>query len=176
MDLSKTDDLVAVATIGKPSGLKGACSLYPIGETLLNADLPMVLWVGNENAVRKITLCDVSGEMRNVRAIFEGVSDRDKADELKNLSLYLEKERLPKLEEDEFYFRDLIGLSVVDVYGEKMGVVKDVFNYPTTDAIDVRLSNGKVVTIPFKKEFVGTISLEDKKIVVDRVAIDELIN
>ena len=167
---------MAVATIGKPSGLKGACALFPIGETLANAKFPMSLWVGNESGVRKITLCDVSGEMRNVRAVFDGISDRDQADELKNLFLYVEKEQLPKLEEDEFYIRDLIGLSVVDVYGEKMGVVKDVFNYPTTDAIDVRLNSGKVITIPFKKEFVGTISLEDKKIIVDRVLIDELMD
>jgi 16S rRNA processing protein RimM len=167
-------DLVAVATIGKPSGLKGACALFPIGETLMNADLPMTLWVGNENGVRKITLCDMSGEMRNIRAIFDGISDRDEADGLKNLLLYLEKERLPKLEDDEFYFRDLTGLSVFDEYGEKLGVVKEVFNYPTTDAMDIRRNNGKVITVPFKKEIVKNVSLEDKKIVVDRVFIDEL--
>ena len=174
MNLDNLDNLVAVATIGKPSGLKGACALFPNGETLVNAKMPMSFWIGNESGVREIKLLNVSGEMRNIRATFEGVLDRDKADELKNLLLYIEKDRLPKLEEDEFYIRDLIGLSVVDVYGEKLGVVKDVFNYPTTDAIDVRLNNGKVITIPFKKEFVGNISLEDKKIVVDRDAIEEL--
>jgi len=169
-----SDELVAVATIGKPSGLKGACSLFPIGTTLLTVDLPMLLWIGNESGVRKILLSELSGEMRNYRAFFEGITDRDEADGLKNLLLYIEKERLPKLEEGEFYFRDLVGLSVESETGENLGVVKEVFNYPTTDAIDVRRNNGKVVTIPFKKEIVKSVSLEGKKIVVDRVLIDEL--
>jgi len=169
-----SDDLVAVATIGKPSGLKGACSLYPIGDTLMSADLPITLWVGNESGVREITLSDVSGEIRNYRAFFDGISDRDEADELKNLFLYIEKERLPKLDDGEFYFRDLVGLSVESETGENLGVVKEVFNYPTTDAIDVRRNNGKVMTIPFKKEIVKSVSLENKKIIVDRVLIDEL--
>jgi len=166
--------LVAVATIGKPSGLKGMCALFPVGETLLNAELPLLLWVGNENGVRKITLSELSGEVRNFRASFEGVSDRDEADELKNLLLYIEKERLPKLDDGEFYFRDLIGLSVESEEGENLGVVKEVFNYPTTDAIDIRLNGGKVVTLPFKEDVVKNVSLEDKKIVVDGVVIKEL--
>lgn len=167
-------ELVAVATIGKPSGLKGACALFPIGETLVNADLPLVLWIGNESEKREITLLEISGENRNFRAVFEGVSDRDKADELKNLLLYIEKKRLPKLEEGEFYFRDLVGLSVESETGEILGIVREVFNYPTTDAIDVRLNDGKVITVPFKNEIVKSVSLEDKKIIVDRVLIDEL--
>lgn len=169
-----SDELVAVATIGKPSGLKGACALFPIGETLINANLPLLLWVGNEKEKRKINLSGISGEMRNVRAVFEGISDRDKADELKNLFLYIEKEQLPKLEENEFYFKDLVGLSVESENGENLGLVKEVFNYPTTDALDVRLNNGKLITIPFKNEIVKSVSLENKKIIVDRVLIEEL--
>lgn len=167
-------ELVAVATIGKPSGLKGVCALFPIGETLVNAKLPIMLWVGNESGVREITLSEISGEIRSYRASFDGISDRDKADELKNLFLYVEKEQLPKLEDDEFYFRDLVGLSVESETGENLGVIKEVFNYPTTDALDVRLNDGKIVTIPFKNEIVKSVSLENRKIVVDRVLIEEL--
>jgi len=166
--------LVAVATIGRPSGLKGACSLFPIGETLLSADFPIEIWIGNDSGVRKITLSEISGEMRNYRAYFDGISDRDEADELKNLLLYIEKERLPKLEDGEFYFRDLLGLSVEDETGEVLGTVKEIFNYPTTDAFDVRLINGRTITIPFKDEIVKKVIVGEKKIVVDSVQISEL--
>jgi 16S rRNA processing protein RimM len=171
---SSLDDLVAVATVGKPFGLKGMCALFPIGETLVNSLLPISLWVGNDTGIEKITLLEIAGEYNNYRCVFEGCCDRDDANKYKNLFLYMERERLPKLDEGEFYFRDLVGLSVESESGEKLGVISDVFNYPTTDAIDVRMINGKVITIPFRKEIVKSVSLEKSKMLVDRVAIDEL--
>jgi len=169
-----SDDFVAVANIGRPFGLNGACSLFVIGETLLDADLPMKLWVGNADEAKEITLLGISGGGSSLRCVFEGVSDRDEADLLKNQLLYLEKERLPKLDDGEYYFRDLLGLSVESEAGEVLGTVKEVFNYPTTDAFDVRLVNGRVITIPFKKEIVKRVSVGEKKIVVDSIMISEL--
>jgi len=82
---------------------------------------------------------------------------------------------LPKLKDEEFYFRDLLGLSVEFESGEKLGVVKDVFNYPTSDAVDVEIDNGKKITVPFKKEIVKKVSLEENRMLVDKAAIEELI-
>jgi 16S rRNA processing protein RimM len=169
-----SDDFVAVATVGRAFGLKGACALFPIGETLLSSALPATLLIGNEEEAREITLLDISGESNGLRCSFEGVLDRDEADKLKNSLLYIEKERLPKLKEGEFYFRDLIGLSVESESGEKLGEVKEVFNYPTTDAFDVRLNNGRKITIPFKKEIVKKVAVDEGKIIVDSVLIGEL--
>ncbi|MCL1945900.1 MAG: ribosome maturation factor RimM [Chitinivibrionia bacterium] len=169
-----SDDFVAVATIGKPFGLKGACALFAMGETLVNSDFPLKLWAGNAENAREITLLEVSGEGNNIRCVFEDICDRDGADLLKNNILYIEKERLPKLEKDEYYFRDLIGLSVESDECEKIGTIKEAFNYPTTDALDVILNNGRVITIPFKKEIVKKVAVCDGKIIVDSAKIDEL--
>jgi 16S rRNA processing protein RimM len=79
------------------------------------------------------------------------------------------------LEDGEFYFRDLIGLEVETDSGERLGAVKDVFNYPTSDAIDVETDNGKIITVPFRNEIVKKVSLEEGKMLVDGVAINELI-
>lgn len=159
-----SDDFVAVATIGRPFGLNGGASLFVIGETLLDADLPMKLWVANvEKEAKEITLLEISGGGSNLRCFFEGVEDRDEADLLKNQTLYLEKERLPKLDDGEYYFRDLVGLSIESETGEVLGSVKEVFNYPTTDAFDVKLLNGKTITIPFNKEIVKKVISAIKK-------------
>jgi 16S rRNA processing protein RimM len=168
------DDFVAVATVGRPSGLKGACCLFPIGETLLNSDLPISLWLGNDDSFESIVLREIMGERNSFRCVFDGCLDRDGAEKLKNSLLYIEKERLPKLEDGEFYFRDLIGLSVESEDGQNLGIVKDVFNYPTSDAVDVETDNGKKITVPFKNEIIKNVSLENKKIIVDRAAIEEL--
>ena len=169
------DDFVAVARIGRPFGLNGACNLFPIGETILNSELPVSLWVGNGSSVEeKIVLREICGSQNSYHCFFDGCLDIDGAERLKNFFLYIEKERLPALNDGEFYFRDLIGISVETDLGEKLGVVKNVFNYPTTDAIDVETDSGKRITIPFRKEIVKRVALEESKILVDRAIIEEL--
>ena len=148
--------------------------MFVSGETLFNVDLPIKLFAGDNKKRKEVVLLEISGNDNNLKCFFEGVGDRDEADSLKNLQLWIEKDRLPKLEDNEYYFRDLVGLSVEDEYKEVLGVVKEVFNYPTTDALDIKLLDGKVVTIPFKDGVVNSVSIEDKKIVVDRKTIDEL--
>jgi len=169
------DDFVAVAEIGRPFGLNGACNLFPIGETVLNSELPVSLWVGDRSfAEEKIVLRKIGGSQNSYHCFFDGYSDRDGVEKLKNSLLYIEKERLPKLNEGEFYFRDLIGISVETDCGEKLGIVKDVFNYPTTDAIDVETCSGKRITIPFRKEIVKRVVLEESKMIVDKAVVEEL--
>ena len=170
-----SDDFVAVATIGRPSGLNGGCCLFPIGETILSSQPPISLRIGNESSVEEIVLREIKGGPGAYRCFFDGCCGRDGAEKLKNLFLFIEKERLPKLKDEEFYFRDLLGLSVEFESGEKLGVVKDVFNYPTSDAVDVEIDNGKRITVPFKKEIVKKISLEENRMLVDKAAIEELI-
>jgi 16S rRNA processing protein RimM len=170
-----SDDFVAVATIGRASGLNGGCCLFPIGETLLNSRLPISLHIGNEISTEEIVLREIKGGPNSYRCFFDGCCDRDGAEKLKNLFLFIEKERLPKLKDEEFYFQDLLGLSVEFESGGKLGIVKDIFNYPTSDAVDVETDSGKKITIPFKKEIVKKVSLEENIMLVDKAAIEELI-
>jgi 16S rRNA processing protein RimM len=172
--LLNSHDFVAIAKIGKPFGLKGACNLFPIGETLLNSDPPVSLWIGNESSIEKIVLADIGGGKNSFYCFFKDCFDRDEAEKLKNFFLYIEKERLPKLEKGEFYFCDLIGISVETESGEKLGIVKDVFNYPTTDAIIIETDEGKEITIPFRKEIVKRVVLEESRMFIDRATIEDL--
>src|SRR5271168_4456854 len=63
-------------------------------------------------------------------ARFSGIADRDAAERLANIKLYVPRERLPApTEPDEFYHADLVGLAVVDPSGQKLGTVVAVHNF-----------------------------------------------
>ncbi len=89
--------------------------------------------------------------------------------------MYIAKENLPDTKEDEFYFYQLVGLDVESETGETIGQVVEVFNFPTTDAIEVKLTKGKKVLVPFRKETITAVLLEEKKIVVERETLEDLI-
>ena len=78
------------------------------------------------------------------------------------------RDRLPDLEDDEFYHSDLIGLEVYDTGGGLIGRVKAVHDHGAGDLLDVHgplLGNG--VLLPFTREVVPTIDIGAGRIVAD---------
>jgi len=168
---------VGIATVGKPVGLQGECRIFPIGDTLQTLTLPHTLYMKLKGDYVEEKLLKIGrGSGNTQKAVFENYSSREDIDLLKNQVLYIEEENLPETEEDEYYFYQLKGLNVEDRQGNSVGKVKEVFNYPTTDAIDIKLDrNGSVVTFPFRKETVLSVDIPAKIIVVDEELLEELL-
>ena len=84
---------------------------------------------------------------------FDFVNNRNEAERLKGVSFYVRKEDLPKLENDQFFFCDLIGQKV-SVIGENLDLkIIDVKNFGAGDLIEI-LEKGSRDSffIPFTKE------------------------
>jgi 16S rRNA processing protein RimM len=100
-------------------------------------------------------------------ALLEGVVDRDGAEALKGIELYIGRERLPQPEKGQVYLGDLIGLAVM-TGGARLGEVVAVQNYGAGDLLDVMVEGRKeTVLIPFAKGFVVETDLVGKKIAVE---------
>ena len=83
-------------------------------------------------------------------------------------NLYVERDRLPSLPDDEFYHADLIGLTVVDTGGETLGRVKAVLNHGAGDLLEVSGKGMKQpVLLPFTKLAVPTVDLSAGRLVAD---------
>jgi 16S rRNA processing protein RimM len=97
-----------------------------------------------------------------------GVADRNAAELLKNLKLYVPRARLPEPQEpDEFYHADLIGLAVIDRAGEKLGTVVAIHNFGAGDLIEMNpASGGKTELLPFDEIHVPVVDIAAGKIVV----------
>jgi 16S rRNA processing protein RimM len=101
-------------------------------------------------------------------ARLKGVADRDAAEKLRNVELFVPRERLPATAEaDEFYHADLIGLAVVDAAGAALGSVVAVHNFGAGDLIEVRhTGRNDTVMLPFTQAAVPAIDLAGGRIVV----------
>ncbi len=166
---------IALAQIGKPVALAGQCRIFPYGETITNAELPLEIWVGTPKSVELLTLTELKSSGDVVKARFKGLNDCDAVDRIKNFFVYMEVEKLPPTEDDEYYFRDLEGLSLVTETGEVWGVVTEVFSFPTTDAIEVKRKNGERVLVPFRKETISAVLIAEKKIIVASEILEDLL-
>jgi 16S rRNA processing protein RimM len=102
-------------------------------------------------------------------ARFSGVADRGAAERLKNIKLYVPRDRLPEPDEsDEFYYADLVGLRVFDRAGAQIGTVVAVHNFGAGDLIEVKPEAGsKTELLPFDAATVPEVDLAGGRIVVE---------
>jgi 16S rRNA processing protein RimM len=103
------------------------------------------------------------------------VADRDQADAIRGLELYIARDVLPPPEDDdEFYVADLVGLAVVGPDGEALGRVKTVQDFGAGDLLEVQPEHGASWWLPFTREAVPEVRLADRTIVgVRPLEIDE---
>ncbi len=91
-------------------------------------------------------------------------SDINEVEKFKGCYVLIEESARNTLEEDAYYFDELIGL---EVYQEKLiGVVKDVRELPQGELLEVE-TNKKTILIPFQKEFVVNVDIKNNRIDVE---------
>lgn len=102
---------------------------------------------------------------------FENIKDRDQAEDLRGIALYIPREALPKLEHDEIYTSDLIGLRVLSHDGKEMGKVADVFSNGAQDVLTV-YHQAKEVLLPYTDDIVTNTDLDAKTLTLTEFAHD----
>ena len=101
-------------------------------------------------------------------ARLSGIATKEEADALKGTNLYADRDRLPRLPDDEFYHADLIGLEVRDPGGAALGNVLAVHNHGAGDILEIRLTGRAApLLLPFTLSNVPTVDLAAGILVVD---------
>jgi 16S rRNA processing protein RimM len=95
-----------------------------------------------------------------------GIDDRDIAQQYSGKSISVPESVLPATAEDEFYWKDLIGLSVEDQCGHVIGQVDSLLETGANGVLVVRAQSGEVL-IPFVRHVVTEVDLRSRRIVVD---------
>lgn len=84
--------------------------------------------------------------------------------------LYVEQTSLKeKLSDDEFLIEDLVGIEVFNESEEKIGVVIGISNNGTNDYLNIKTKTKRTSLVPFIKELVPSVDLENKKIVISNL-------
>jgi 16S rRNA processing protein RimM len=157
---------VCVGQIGAPHGVRGEVRLrsFTAEPDAITAYGPLETDDG-----RILEIESLRPAKNHFVAALAGINDRDAAEKLANLKLYVPRERLPALvETDEFYHADLIGLAVLNKAGEQLGSVLAVHNFGAGDLIEIRLdASGKTELIAFNETNVPVVDIAAGRIVIE---------
>jgi len=167
--MAKLENPVLMAKIGSAQGLRGEVRVSSY------TDDPMALGdYGNLVSAdgRVFEILEVR-EGKNVVVIrFRGVNDRNAAEALNGLELFVDRDNLPdeELDDDEFYYADLEGLEAVDAEGNSYGAVSAVFDFGAGDLLELKGAGRRPTLIPFSEAAVLEIDLDAGKILIDPMA------
>ena len=97
-----------------------------------------------------------------------GIADRNAAEALKGVELFIARERLPApADPEEYYLADLIGLAAFDPKDGKLGEIVSVDNYGAGDLLLVVPESGEGFVVPFNKAFVPVVDITGGRVVLD---------
>ncbi|MDA0701644.1 MAG: ribosome maturation factor RimM [Proteobacteria bacterium] len=158
-------DLVCVGAFAGAHGVRGGVKLRSFTEDpeAIAAYGPLF----DESGARRfeIRLEGRSGGLLLAR--LNGVEDRNAAEALKGLRLYVPREALPPPEGDEFYIVDLIGLAVEGKDGEVFGKVLAIHDFGAGELLEIGTAEGRSEMIPFTAEAVPEVDQAGRRIVID---------
>jgi 16S rRNA processing protein RimM len=94
------------------------------------------------------------------------VTDRSVAERLTNTPLYIDRDQLPPVEDDEFYLADLIGLAAFDPHGAALGRVTVVHDYGAGTSIEIERDAAPALIVPFTHACVPVVDVAGERVVV----------
>jgi 16S rRNA processing protein RimM len=157
---------ICIAQIGAAHGVRGEVRLKAFTQDPLNVAEYGPLEA--EDGKRQFEIEAVRPAKDMLVARLKGITDRDAAEALKNMRLYVAREKLPPPADDEFYYADLVGLAAVKANGETFGTVKAVHNFGAGDLLEIEPANGGAsMVLPFTEATVPTIDMAQRRIVVE---------
>lgn len=175
-------DLVTVGYISGAYGIQGWVRVKPYSADA-DALLGARTWWLDKPELRDVEMMQAKHHSGDVVARLMGVAGRDAAEALKGAVVQIARSHFPALSDDEFYWVDLIGLAVENLQGESLGTVGDLMDNgahpilrivpmaPVAPATDVAApADDKAaaeILIPFVDQFVKSVVMAEKKIVVD---------
>ena len=166
-------DRICVAQIGAAHGVRGEVKLRSFTEdpTAVTNYGPLE----SEDGTRRFEIEALRPAKDHFVARLYGVADRDAAERLTNVKLYVPRDRLPPVEDAEtYYYADLVGLAAVTPDGAPLGKVTAILNFGAGDVVEIKPDGGgEPLMVPFNDACVPSVDIAGGRIVVVPPAISE---
>lgn len=155
------EDLLQVGIITSTHGVRGEVKVYPTTDDprRFRRLKKVVLDTGKEKMNLEIE--GVKFFKQFVILKFKGLDNINDIEKYRQKSLYVTRKNAVRLQRDEYFIADLIGLKVQDEDGKELGTVKDVIETGANDVYEVEMADGKSLLLPAIKQCILNVDVEN---------------
>jgi 16S rRNA processing protein RimM len=165
---------LVVGHLSKPHGTRGELVVWPLTDRPDEVFAPgrrLLLGTDTGEAGHPPTEVVVEASRPHKRGVLirlEGVADRNAAEALVTRYLLIPAEETEALEEGEFYYHQLLGLTVETAEGVVVGRVREVYETDPTHLLEVKGEGaGAVHLIPLSRRIVTRVDVEAGRLVIE---------
>ena len=159
-----TNDLVVIGRVNRAHGVHGEVRVQTYSDEVGSLSHYDKLYVQPRNGVRELFTVESHRPQGNFALLkFKGIHHREAARDLHGADILIERDWMPPLEPDEYYWSDLVGLKIVDIEGRDLGLVKQLISTGADDLL-VFEKDFEEYYLPFCEEIIRSVDLEAGRI------------
>lgn len=158
-------DFISIGKITNFFGIKGEAKVgYSNESQLKNAKKVYLL---DDISKKELTIQNLRFHKNFAIVKFSEIDNINDLIQFKGQRIFISKQQaLKQLDNNEYLIQDLIGCSVLNEKGEKLGSVVDISTNSSQDLLNIKNLIGQVFLVPFVEEFFPLVDIENKKIII----------
>ena len=154
------EDLLKVGIISSTHGIRGEVKVFPTTDDPQRFKKLDRVLLDNGKEKRELKIQSVKFFKQFVIVKFAEINDINDVEQYKGSSLFVTRKQAVKLDKDEYFIADLIGISVIAQKEQLKGILKDVIETGANDVYVIALSDGRELLLPAIKECVLSVDIE----------------
>lgn len=160
------EEYLRVGVISNTHGVRGEVKIYPTTDDIRRFKKlrKCIIDTGKERIDVEVESCKFFKQTPILK--FKSIDQLNDVERFKGKNLLVHRDQAVKLEKNEFFIVDLIGLKVETDEGMELGVLTDVLQTGANDVFVVKMSDGNEVLIPYIEQCVPEIQPETGKFTV----------
>ena len=160
------EDLLQVGVITSTHGVRGEVKVFPTTDdpARFKKLKKVILDSGKEQLELEIASVKFFKNMVIVK--FKGIDNINDVEKYKKAGLFVTRDNAVKLKENEYFIAALIGLSVVSVEGEELGILEDVLSTGANDVYVVKKEGTPDLLLPAIKDCIRNVDFDSQTMTV----------
>ena len=160
------EEMLQVGVITNTHGLKGEVKVFPTTDDVKRFKKLKQVILKTEKEQIALEIEGVKFFKNLVILKFKGIDTINEIEKYKHASLLVERKDAVKLQKDEYFIADMIGIKVFLETGEELGTLSDVMQTGANDVYSVQMENGREVLIPAIAQCILQVDIKEKKMKV----------
>lgn len=155
-----------VGVIANTHGIGGEVKVFPTtdDEKRFKKLKEVFLDTGKEEMLLHVTQARFQKNMVILK--FKEFDNINQVESLRGKALFVDREHAVKLEKDEYFIADMIGMSVISDEGEALGMLEDVLQTGANDVYVIKEAGGQELLVPAIRECVVDVDIEARRMII----------
>lgn len=156
-------ETIKIGLIANTHGLKGEVKVKSFsGFNAVRYAKEKKLYLSFQNDVIELKVHTYRENKGFVYISFEGLLDINEIEKYKGCELFIDVKDQHNLEEDEVYYKDLLGCEVFDEDNQSIGIVNDILETGANPVLRIN----ETILVPYVEAFVKHVDIQNKKIII----------